>query len=281
MAGQQREFERAAARGVAVPDLVDELDDVADFAEMPPLTERGVPVLDPKEVLAFLRGKVPLRSRTIESLLRQMRERGVTITEEYRRALLDLLHTVVQEVTQTRTGADGKPFTLDDQVDRLDQRLREAGLDDAQPRHLETIIRTHTNTAYTAGRLDALDTPELREAFPYLIYRTVGDSAVRPEHRKMEGKAYPRDHAIWKLWTPPNGFNCRCMIVPAALEDLQALGITPSKVVPKIGRNRIKPDEGFRFNGAEAFRKGGLAGLDSAAAKAAREWIASESPSEN
>lgn len=281
LAGQAREFERAEARGVEVPDLVDELDevDVEDFADIPPLIERGVAVLRPKEVLAFLRGKVPLNSRTIESLLKRMREQGVTITEQYRRQLLELLSEVMSEVAEERISLDAK-------IKRLDERLQEAGLDPAAPRHLETIIRTHTNTAYTAGRLDALDTPELQEAFPYLIYRTVGNgvpgvNAVRPEHAKMHNKAYLRSDRIWNTWTPPNGFNCRCGIVPATLNDLKALGIKPSRVAPKIGKQRVKPDEGFRFNGAEAFRRGGLAGLGKAERRAAKEWIAGQGTSRN
>ena len=39
--------------------------------------------------------------------------------------------------------------------------------------------------------------------------------------------------------------------------------------------------EGFRFNGPEAFRRGGLVGLPKSTRKAAREWIASQQPGEN
>lgn len=49
------------------------------------------------------------------------------------------------------------------------------------------------------------------EGFWGYRYETAADERVRASHRPFHRKAaYPKDHAFWLRWTPPNGFNCRC-----------------------------------------------------------------------
>ena len=50
--------------------------------------------------------------------------------------------------------------------------------------------------------------------FPFWEYRTVGDNRVRQEHRDLEGVILPIEDPRWQKIMPPNGWNCRCYIVP-------------------------------------------------------------------
>ena len=50
--------------------------------------------------------------------------------------------------------------------------------------------------------------------FPFWEYRTVGDNRVRQEHRDLEGLILPVNDPRWQKIMPPNGWNCRCYIVP-------------------------------------------------------------------
>lgn len=52
------------------------------------------------------------------------------------------------------------------------------------------------------------------EIFPYWMYKTAGDDLVRPEHAYLEGLILPYNDPRWKKLFPPNGWNCRCYIVP-------------------------------------------------------------------
>ena len=45
-----------------------------------------------------------------------------------------------------------------------------------------------------------------------LVYRTVGDSRVRPDHEALDGIAKPVDDPFWNTFYPPNGFLCRCTV---------------------------------------------------------------------
>lgn len=43
-----------------------------------------------------------------------------------------------------------------------------------------------------------------------LVYETVLDGRVRPEHEVLHGATYPVDHPFWQTYYPPNGWGCRC-----------------------------------------------------------------------
>lgn len=49
-----------------------------------------------------------------------------------------------------------------------------------------------------------------------LLYETVGDSNVRPDHAALEGVCLPVDDPFWTLAYPPNGWNCRCRVLRVA-----------------------------------------------------------------
>jgi hypothetical protein len=49
-----------------------------------------------------------------------------------------------------------------------------------------------------------------KDDFPFVEYQTAGDSKVRSQHSKLEGKVFNlSDKEAMKLW-PPNGHGCRC-----------------------------------------------------------------------
>lgn len=77
-------------------------------------------------------------------------------------------------------------------------------------------LETEYNTAYLTG--EATATYERLKAqtktFPYWKYVTIGDDRVRPEHRKLHDLILPANDPRWKKLYPPNGWGCRCYIVP-------------------------------------------------------------------
>ena len=46
-----------------------------------------------------------------------------------------------------------------------------------------------------------------------LRYRTAYDDRVRTSHRKLEGITLPPSSKFWNDYFPPNGWNCRCVVV--------------------------------------------------------------------
>lgn len=57
------------------------------------------------------------------------------------------------------------------------------------------------------------------EEMTNLQYRTALDDKVRPEHAALEGVTLPMSDPFWDTAFPPNGWNCRCHIIPVLKED--------------------------------------------------------------
>lgn len=67
------------------------------------------------------------------------------------------------------------------------------------------------------------------DLFPYWEYKTVGDDKVRPEHARLHGIILPWDDERWaKIW-PPNGWKCRCYIVPRMVSDVEGVDIEENR----------------------------------------------------
>ena len=47
-----------------------------------------------------------------------------------------------------------------------------------------------------------------------LQYRTQRDKKVRPEHAALDRVTLPMSDTFWQEYYPPNGWNCRCYVVP-------------------------------------------------------------------
>ena len=73
-------------------------------------------------------------------------------------------------------------------------------------------------------------------------YVTVGDARVRADHQQFEGVTLPKDDKFWDTFTPPNGYQCRCMAIP----------IFSERPAVKPPRNIEPIDEDFEFHPGKA-----------------------------
>lgn len=79
---------------------------------------------------------------------------------------------------------------------------------------VKTVYRTQQAVAFSAGQWVADQDPDISEILWGYKYVTVGDDFVRPNHVAMDGTTLPKDDPFWQdNWTP-NGWNCRCDIIP-------------------------------------------------------------------
>jgi SPP1 gp7 family putative phage head morphogenesis protein len=85
--------------------------------------------------------------------------------------------------------------------------------------HERTILRTTLGHVMEAERFDQLAGSD---AVDFLVYDAIDDDRVREEHLALDGMAWPRAEFPAELW-PPNGYNCRCSVIPADEADLEAL----------------------------------------------------------
>jgi len=84
---------------------------------------------------------------------------------------------------------------------------------------IETVVRTNLNEAFNEGRKAFFESPELEGYVVAYQYSAILDDRVRPNHAEMDGKIYSIISPVWDIWTPPNGFNCRCLLVPITQDE--------------------------------------------------------------
>jgi SPP1 gp7 family putative phage head morphogenesis protein len=107
------------------------------------------------------------------------------------------------------------------------------------PHRLEVIARTNISDAINAGRTVILSDPETSFYLTGLQYSAILDDRVRWNHAAWHGVVKEADFWIETNREPPNGFNCRCMLMGVTVMDGQR--ITPDAQLP----HAPLPDPGF------------------------------------
>lgn len=138
------------------------------------------------------------------------------------------------------------------------------------PARLKLIYDTNTRQAYAAGQWERIEAS--KRTHPYLRYVTMDDDKVRPAHRAWHNLTLPVDDPFWATHMPPNGWRCRCRVVPVNRRDYER-GTTPTgapmvKTAPEVvmrdwldrsaGKVRSVPagiDPGFGYNPGRAGRQ--------------------------
>lgn len=132
----------------------------------------------------------------------------------------------------------------------------EIGLD-LPPHRLENIFRTNIQGHYARGRCE--QQKENLDTRPWMLYDAVNDSRTRPAHAAMDGFVARHDDPIWKKWTPPCGYQCRCRRI--ALSDAQydqyrkadaaRMGSNPALAQSRSEALGSGPDEGWDYSVCE------------------------------
>lgn len=111
-------------------------------------------------------------------------------------------HANVIDLTQLLTGPDGEKISFS-QFKKLAQPLSE--------KYNLNWLKAEYDLATKAAR-SAAQWETFQQRGGKLEYMTIGDGRVREAHRELEGTILPVDAPFWKLYYPPNGWNCRCFV---------------------------------------------------------------------
>ena len=203
--------------------------DPAILEVVPKRFDRMVPELRDLMVVSFLTGlQVPLPSLALSvhtkaiSFLRRRLDISVALLRELSRKFelqavqvltkaSDLTEAKLQEtfLEITRKGEHVR-----EGVKALHKTFKDVGITPVSSFQLEAIFRTQTQIAYSVGRWQTLQDPDIQEILWGYKYVTVGDDRVRDNHVGLEGTTLPKEDTFWDVHWTPNGWACRCRIIP-------------------------------------------------------------------
>ncbi len=236
--------------------------------------------LTPREAVDYLRARDRLTTTySWSELWQEEHARQFTIS---RLASADLLADMQRLITESVQGDLSRSDYLRDaraaltragwwgEREVLDPATGELVRTRFDPPRLKLIYDTNTRQAYAAGQWERVQAT--KKTHPYLRYVTMDDDRVRPAHRAWHNVTLPVDDPFWTTHFPPNGWRCRCRVVPVSRRDFER-GATPTgatmvKTAPEVvmrdwldraaGKVRSVPagiDPGFGYNPGRAGRK--------------------------
>lgn len=138
------------------------------------------------------------------------------------------IQTVMRDAIAEATGKTERAA-----IRSITKRLHQFGVTPVNDSYIKTLVRTNTAIAYNAAEAIRLEDDEELWGYQYLA---VNDDVTRPSHAAVSGTIRKKDDPFWDTWWPPNGYNCRCQVIP---------------VYQKVRQTRVPnetPDEGFDFN---------------------------------
>ena len=106
--------------------------------------------------------------------------------------------------------------------------------------HAETVFRTGVMDAYNEGRYEQLLDPDVNEVFPAMFLSAVLDGRQRVLHGQADNLTFMVTDPIWRKLRPPNGYNCREVIIPISKWDFTREMLSSYSDIPKG-----YPDAGF------------------------------------
>lgn len=135
-------------------------------------------------------------------------------------------------------------------VDQAVAKIREVKGDWTRA-YAETVYRTNLATAQTEGRFQQASRPGMDKILPTMVFQTVGDGRVRPNHAACSGASAPPGHALWDRIRPPLGYNCRCRVNLISWEMARRMGLVDQNgtVEIRLPKSGGGPDPGFVHSG--------------------------------
>ena len=138
--------------------------------------------------------------------------------------------------------ADGT--TTRDAVKEMSAKVAGTGVGPTKNYQLEAIYRTQTQIANSNARIQAMSSPLIDSILWGWEYSTVGDDRVRDSHAAQDGTRRRKDDSYWDEWMPPNGWNCRCMVIEVYADEVEPT----ERIQPANATD--SPDPGFDFDPA-------------------------------
>lgn len=183
--------------------------------------------LSPQEAVDWLvaRGQLT-RSYAWQDVFQDEHGHQFTVSRLTRLDLLQALHdaivrSVQGDLSRTDWMQDAEQLLRDAGwwgikavTDPVDGEIKLTKFDSAR---LRLIFDTNTRQAYATGLWQRVE--RTKRTHPYVRYITRQDERVRASHREWDNLVLPVDDEFWHQHWPPNGWRCRCRVMPMSQRD--------------------------------------------------------------
>jgi SPP1 gp7 family putative phage head morphogenesis protein len=124
---------------------------------------------------------------------------------------------------------------------------------------LDTFNRAYLKTEYDHAQAVSQNAArwyrqkQLSTDYPYLRYETIGDNRVREAHSMLNGKVFSIDDTSWRDLYPPNGWGCRCEMIPVKKDGIKQDNVVSGTDMKKSlgGAYGVIKADGFAVNWGE------------------------------
>jgi SPP1 gp7 family putative phage head morphogenesis protein len=190
------------------------------------------------DAVGYLRNLVPVTKDTFDGLEAQYKTQAFTLAGVADQRLIEKVRDALADVAE-KGGSDA------DFEAAVKQITDHAGVEELNAFTLDTAFQTAMQKAYSLGRYEQMVEPAVKKLLPYWQYWTVGDDRVRPEHRVLHRFTARADDPVWMKIYPPNGFNCRCSVIPLLPESAPKTADTPGMERLPVLAMLLVPPPGF------------------------------------
>lgn len=209
--------------------------DVADGAALGALDFADV---EPTGAIDYLRKLTPVTKEVFDGLTQQYRNIAFTIAGVADQRIVERVKDAL--IANLEAGGTERDFQK-----AVNAITTEEGVAQLAAFEIDVAFSTAMAQAYAAGRYEQMTQPEVLDALPYWQYLTVGDDRVRPEHAVLDYFIARADDPVWNKIYPPNGFNCRCIVVALLRSEAGAEADIPGmERLPLLARLKV-PQPGF------------------------------------
>ena len=192
------------------------------------------------EQIAFLRRKLNLPTERWDDIMRSAHDRAFVVAGAAKADLLQDLRSAVERTM----GSGGGLVEFRQQFKAVLAKTGWTGWTGegspaGQAWRTRVIYQTNMATSYAAGRRRQMTEPDFAAERPFWRYDHFdGVKHPRPAHQAWDGLTLPIEHDFWKTHFAPNGWGCRCEILPVKLPR------AGDATEPPAGWDRLDPKTG-------------------------------------
>lgn len=190
----------------------------------------------PLETIRKFRNRVPMTKREWQRLSKRFRDRAFTMAGQTNLDIIEKMKQITFNAIDEGMSVSDFQQMVEKEGARYTGRSWRINLDEPIARwHTELIFRNQVSAVYNDARKSLFMNKAVSKFVPALQYSGILDTRIRDSHRQLDGLIYEKRDPIWKEIYPPNGHNCRCLVIP----------VTSNLDFEVSEPTNIRADEGF------------------------------------